>query len=77
MTTFILAGLQWEVPSPSHFRLAPWQYSRPVIIDVSFLGDQWCLFFKTETGEVLTRAFPTRDQAIAMIVDAFKEEGCL
>ena len=69
-----LAGLQWDTPSPSHYRLV--LPDRSDTIDVSFLGDKWCLFLHRD-GHVSSKCFDNRDQAIGMVAQAFRNEGVL
>ena len=61
-------GLLWECPSPSHYRLV---LPKPdSSLDISFLGDEWCLFLEHD-GHVNTRLFPTRDDAIGVVAQVF------
>lgn len=66
-------NLTWDVASPSHWRLVL-PFENGDTIDVSFLGDQWCLFVGN-AGDVQTRMFPSRDHAVAMVAKAFRKEG--
>ena len=68
-----IAGLTWDVPSPSFYRLAS-AHIRGAIVDVSFVGDRWIMFF-CRNGQVRTRSFETRDEAIGMVMLAFRNEG--
>lgn len=69
-----LAGLSWDVPSPSHYRLV--LPDRTDTIDVSYLGDRWLLCLERH-GYVSTRCFANRDQAIGMVAQAFRNEGVI
>lgn len=69
-------GLQWDVPSPSFWRLAP-RYTGDDVIDVSYLGGRWVLFHADPKGNVSTRCFKNRDEALGMVVQAFKNVGAL
>lgn len=68
-------NLTWDVASPSHWRLV---LPRPHhdTIDISFLGGEWCLFHDHQ-GDVKTCLFPSRDSAVAMVAQAFRNEGVL
>jgi len=69
-----LSGLQWDVASPSHYKLAP-SCTRPGCeLDISYVGDRWILFLD-QHGHVTTRCFDNRDQAIGMVAEAFTREG--
>lgn len=81
MITRTIAGLPFEIESPSFYRLDP-SLTRGVVIDISFLGtvplpadaapaECWCLFFGKPDGSVLTRMFDNRDQAIEFLLPAF------
>ena len=70
-----IAGLLWDVPSPSFYRLAP-EHTRDAIVDVSFVGDRWIMFF-CQYGQTRTRSFPNRDAALAMVEQAFRNEGVI
>lgn len=69
-------GLQWDVPSPSFWHLAP-RYTGEATIDVSYLGGRWILFHADGSGNVSTRCFESRDEALGMVVQAFKNVGAL
>jgi len=73
--TRCIAGLRWDVPSPSFYRLAP-EHTRDAIVDVSFVGDRWIIFLE-DAGEVSTAYFKTRDAALAMVEQAFRNEGVI
>jgi hypothetical protein len=66
-----IAGMEWDVPSPSYFRLAQHQLEQGAIIDLSYLGDRWCLFLYRK-GHVTTTYHKRRDDALAMVVKAFQ-----
>ena len=70
-------GLAWDVPSPSFYRLV---LPRPDIaaVDITYLGTrgEWMLFLE-RNGNVTTRCFPNRDDAIGMVAEAFTREGVL
>lgn len=65
-------GLDWDVPSPSFYRLV---LPRPDIaaIDISYLGTrgEWMLFLE-RNGNISTRCYASRDEAIEMVVQAFE-----
>lgn len=66
-----LHSLAWDVASPSHYKLA---YNGDSQLDVSYLGDQWCLFLE-HAGTVSTRLFPTRDEAMDLVAKACRGEA--
>ena len=73
-----IAGLQWDIASPSHYRLVP-PIATASTIDVSFLGDRWYLFLEAN-GRVRTESFPPghgRDAALAKVVRCFQELGAI
>ncbi len=72
--TLTIAGLTWDVASPSHYKLAPPCINPGCNIDISFLGDRWCLFLE-QNGHIKTQCFDNRDQAIGMVREAFNREG--
>ncbi len=67
-----IAGLDWDVPSPSFYRLV--LPSPHETIDISYLGDRWALFLE-RNGHVSTQCFDNLDQAIGMVREAFQREG--
>ena len=73
--TRTIAGLRWDVPSPSFYRLAP-EHTRDAIVDVSFVGDMWIMCME-RAGEVSTARFKSRDAALAMVEQAFRNEGVI
>ena len=70
-----LAGLDWDCPSPSFYRLVL-PSPHVAAIDISYLGQrgEWCLFLE-RNGHVSTQCFENRDQAIGMVREAFNREG--
>ena len=83
MITRTLAGLIFEIESPSFYRLDP-RITRDHTIDISFLGKEplpadaapaecWCLFFGKPDGSVFTRLFDDRDDAIAFLSRAMHQ----
>ncbi len=78
MPAFKHAGLEWDVASPSFWRLAQ-RYTDRDTIDISYLGTpgNWTLFHAHENGEVSHRIFETRDAAIDIVAQAFKNVGLL
>lgn len=62
-------GLEWDVPSPSFWRLLP-RHTNGATLDISYLGDTWCLFLCRD-GAVSTRAFANRDAAMQLVSNAF------
>lgn len=80
MPRFMIQGVPFECESPSFFRLAP-ELSDGDTIEVNFLGaagrHDWVLFHARADGNVFTRCFPSRDAAIEMIAQAFKNVGAL
>ena len=69
-----MQGLNWETPSPSHFKLVlPREDSS---VDISFLGDRWCLFL-CHDGHTNTRLFPCRDDAVTLVANAFHQGGLI
>ena len=73
--TRCIAGLLWDVPSPSFYRLAP-EHTRDSVIDVSFVGDRWIMCME-RAGEVSTARFKSRDAALAMVEQAFRNEDVI
>ncbi len=71
-----LQGLEFEVFSPSFYRLAP-SYTGHDTVDISYVGGEWMLFHESPRGDVGIRCFATRDEAIGMIAQAFKNVGLL
>lgn len=71
MTTFLYHNLLWDVDSPSYWRLNP-EHTNGAEVDVSFIGDRWCLFLAEPDGRVTSQMFPTRDAAIGMVAQAFQ-----
>ncbi len=67
-----IAGLDWDVPSPSFYRLVL-PSPNEAAIDISYLGDRWALFLE-HNGHVSTQCFDNRDQAIGMVREAFENE---
>lgn len=67
-----VANLPWDCPSPSHWRLALPLHGH--VLDVSYLGDIWCLFHASPDGEVSIREFDRRDDAFAFVEAAFTSE---
>ena len=65
-----LQGVPFEIVSPSFYRLAK-TLTGADTIDISFLGDEWCLFHERASGGIGTRMFPDRDSAVKLIADAF------
>lgn len=74
-------GVPFCIDSPSFWQVDP-AVTRGHTIDVSFLGadplpadaapaECWCLFFGKPDGSVFTRLFPRREDAIAMLAQAF------
>ena len=76
--TRTLQGLLFEITSPSCFRLAK-PYTGDDTIDITYLGapGEWCLFHERHDGDVNLRMFPSRDEAVSMIAQAFKNVGAL
>lgn len=70
-----IAGLRWDITSPSFYRLAEPQ-STAATIDVSFLGDRWYLFLE-HNNRVVTQPFANRDDALAQVVRAFQNVGLI
>lgn len=72
-----LQGISFDTPSPSFFR-AVLPYDSAGTIDISYLGarNQWCLFLQ-HNGEVSTRCFASRDEAVKMVAAAFQKEGII
>ena len=69
-----IQSLAWEVPSPSHFILhLP---DRADSVEVFFAGDCWLLFLD-HGGDISTRAFPNRDDAMGLVAQAFHKEGMI
>jgi hypothetical protein len=64
-----LNGVRYKITSPSYWELDGYP------VDVAFLGDQWVLCCPDEEGEPCFRYFPTREQAQAMIEQAFFPQG--
>lgn len=71
-----LQGLSFDIPSPSHFELV---LPQPKLdrVCIAYLGDQWRLFHQDPTGNVGTRRFASRDDAVAMVAQAFRNVGAL
>lgn len=66
-----IAGLTWDIASPSFYRLVPPPYvDQTTTVDVSFLDDKWFLFLE-QGGRVKSQPFHTRDSALAMVARAF------
>ena len=67
-----IQSLAWEVPSPSHFILhLP---DRADSVEVFFAGDCWLLFLD-HGGDISTRHFASRDEAMELVAQAFEKEG--
>jgi len=72
MTTKTVSGVVYEIISPSFWQLKGYP------VDISFLGDKWLLACPAnEPGETLFRYFPTREEACAMISQAFIARGVI
>lgn len=78
-----LQGLSFDIPSPSHLELV---LPQPHLdrICIAFLGGtglaseggaDWWLFHQDATGNVGTKRFDTRDDAVAMVAQAFQNAG--
>lgn len=70
-----IAGLRWNITSPSFYRLAEPAHTAATV-DVSFLGDRWFLFLE-HNNRVHTQSFGNRDDALAMVVTAFENVGLI
>lgn len=81
----ILNGLTFDIPSPSHLELV---LPQPHLdrICIAYQGGtptterpqgDWWLFHQDKTGNVGTRRFDTRDDAVAMVAQAFQNAGAL
>ncbi len=67
-----ISGLTWHAPSPSHYQLDPGHIVDGSTIDVSYLGDCWCLFLQRE-GDVRTQTFARREEAFNLVAQAFEQ----
>lgn len=74
MPSFENHGLTWSVDSPSHWRLDP-RYSGRHSLEIAYHGDGWWLYLALENGEVSTKRFDTRDEAIGMVKLACENVG--
>jgi len=77
MITRTLAGLDFEVASPSHYRLK--NVSTPCKIDIGYLGgvEDWYLCLETPDGNVKIERHVSRDAAVSMLVQACRNVGLL
>lgn len=70
-----IQGIAFDVASPSFYRAVLPNYAMSTI-NISYIEPGWCLFLE-HNGQVSTRCFPSRDDAVAMVAQAFKNEGVL
>lgn len=74
----ILNGLTFDIPSPSHLELVlPQPHLDRICIAYQGGESDWWLFHQDATGNVGTRRFDTRDDAVAMVAQAFSNAGAL
>lgn len=66
MITRSIAGLQWEVISPSFYQLVGVPQ-----VDLSYVGEVWFVHCPGENGQPKMRPFKTRDKAAALVASAF------
>lgn len=74
----ILQSLTFDIPSPSHLELVLPQ-PRLDRVCIAYQGGtcDWWLFHQDADGNVGTRQFDTRDDAVAMVAQAFQNVGAL
>lgn len=68
-------NLLWDVPSPSFWRLH--LEGEGDTVDINYLGTrgEWTMIHADTQGNVSTRCFPSRDDAIDLVVQAFQNVG--
>ena len=71
----VINGLPFETESPSYYRLArTWTGSDT--IDISYIDNgEWMLFHERESGAVNYSVYHSRDEAMAPVIQAFRNEG--
>lgn len=73
-----LQGITFDIPSPSHLELVlPDPHADRICIAYQGGAQDWWLFHQDPTGNVGTRRFDTRDDAVAMVAQAFQNAGAL
>ena len=70
-----LNSLVWDTTSPSHYKLVLPRDTGDSL-DIAFVGDCW-LMFQEYNGTVHSREFDSRDEAMAMVQQAFKNVGVI
>lgn len=73
-----LQGLTFDIPSPSHYELVLPQpkLDRICIVNQGGINDWW-LFHQDAAGNVAAQRFDSRDDAVAMVAQAFQNAGAL
>lgn len=71
--TLTIAGLRWRHHGPSFYELEGFP-----CVEVAYLGEpagpaagQWFLFLADDDGSIRVRSFDRRDDACAMVAEAF------
>lgn len=61
-----IAGCLWHVHSPSLFELVS---DREAKVYIVFDGAGWSLLYVAEDGHTVSRGFPNRDSAFALLME--------
>ena len=68
MTTRVVSGITFDIESPSHWRVVGYP------LDLSFIDNGWYLRGESPPGWIFGKSYKTRDEAIALIAQVFKEQ---